>query len=69
MDIGDMKKEARSRQLKNRSLIHDAFPAQGQPQPSHMGSQSMTPDQQLLGPMPPQMPSDSATGMSPQGEY
>jgi hypothetical protein len=57
------KKSAKSK------LIHPAFPDQGQVQPSHMGSQSMAPDQQLMGPMPPQMPSDAATGMSPQGEY
>jgi hypothetical protein len=53
----------------SKKLIHPAFPQQGAPQPSHMGSQSMPPDQQLLGPMPPQMPSDTATGMSPSGEY
>jgi hypothetical protein len=51
--------------------IHSSFPQEGTVQPNHMGSQSQTPnlDQQLQGPPVPQLPVDSATSMTPQGEY
>lgn len=53
------------------SQIHPAFPPEGTVQPNHMGSQSQTPnlEQQLMGPMAPQLPTDNATSMTPQGEY
>lgn len=50
-------------------LVHPSFPAEGTVQPAHMGSQSQVPlEQQLAGPMAPQMPGDNATSMAPQGE-
>ena len=54
-----------------KSHIHSSFPPEGTVQPTHMGSQSQTPnlDQQLMGPQAPQLPVDSATSMTPQGEY
>jgi hypothetical protein len=42
--MSDSRNEARQRQLSNRSLIHDAFPSQGSEQPSHLGSQSTSPN-------------------------
>ena len=54
-------------------LVHAAFPQQGAPQPAHMGSQSQAPtaniDMQNTGPQAPGLPVDSATSMSPGGEY
>lgn len=41
--LADMK-SARTKKMANRALIDSAFPTQGSPMPSHMGSQSTAPD-------------------------
>lgn len=50
--------DARDRQMKNRALIHDAFPPQGNVTPNHEGSQSMAPN----APTTPDMPIMSPSG-------
>ena len=45
-------------------MIHPSFPPQAQPQPAHMGSQSMPPSPMGAGTMPPGMP-ESAPQLTP----
>jgi hypothetical protein len=45
-EIMKFREEANSRKQRNRDLIHNSFPSQGTPQPSHQGSQSDPPTKQ-----------------------
>jgi hypothetical protein len=43
--IKDAMAEAKAKKMKNRGLIHNAFPEQASPIASHLGSQSASPMQ------------------------
>lgn len=65
---------AKRKSVSKHSRIHESFPAEGQTNPSYMGSQSMAPASpttpEQLGPQAPgNLPMDYTSNMQAQGEY
>ncbi len=59
--VNEMKKQSRDRQMKNRALIHNAFPAQGS-ETAPSSSMSMPPGKEGQGMTPEVQPSTTNPG-------
>ncbi len=65
--VNEMKKQSRDRQMKNRALIHNAFPAQGS-ETAPPASMSTPPGKEGRG-MTPAVNQDPNQGLSNPGSY